>query len=329
MKDSLPWVELFRPNKLEDILSHDKTKNILKNYIKTGKLPHFLFYGPSGSGKTSMIKAFAREFYGKHYDLMVIEINASEARGIDVVRKKIQGFVLSTPCFFEDVSHLPKLVILDEADSMTSEAQAMLRHVIEKNTKSARFCLICNYKTKIIDAIQSRCTPMRFSPLDKINMKIKLDEISKLENINITDDGKDMLIKVSKGDMRGLLNLFQSVTMQDKLIDKHFLSECLGYPNDKQIDILCDYLKGDILSDNIKNVKDYITSHGLSLRNILDEISIKLFKRMNGCDNNQLNQINNVLSQLSDIEINMCNSPNIDIQISTMVSIYFIEFNNK
>jgi replication factor C subunit 3/5 len=322
----VPWIESTRPEKIEDILSHEKIKKILTNYVKTKKFPHLLFYGPPGTGKTSAAKALAKEFYGKYSDLMVLEINASEDRGIDVVRNKIHGFVLSTPNFYENMSGQFKMVILDEADSMTSEAQAMLRHVIEAYTPNARFCLICNFKNKIIDAIQSRCTISKFNPLRDSDMKDKVIEISKKHNINITSGGINMLLKIANGDMRRLLNSLQSTSMQDEKIDQEFLSDCLGYPSDKNMKYILETLKGKSLEKNISKLNQYIKSSGVSLRNILSELNDDIYNKVIKKKITSQSS-NNILKGLSDMEINLCMSPSVYLQIKTLASIYFIELN--
>merc|ERR1711976_623712 len=133
---------------------------------------------------------------------MVLDLNASDDRGINVVRQKIQDFASS-----RHNKNVPKLIILDECDSMTKDAQFALRRVIEKYTKNTRFCLICNYVSKIIPALQSRCTRFRFAPLDEIHVRMKLNQIIKQENISVTDKGVDALIRLGKGDMRRTLNM--------------------------------------------------------------------------------------------------------------------------
>lgn len=148
--------------------------------------PHLLFYGPPGTGKTSTIKAVAQQMYGKAYRSMTLELNASDSRGIDVVRDTIKTFAGTKSVFTYGV----KLVILDEADAMTSDAQAALRRVMEKYSKNTRFCMICNYVSKIIPALQSRCTRFRFAPLSEEQMQIQIKRVVTNEGLTLTEDGK-------------------------------------------------------------------------------------------------------------------------------------------
>lgn len=326
METKLPWAERFRPDNLDDIVSHDHIKDTFRNYISFKTFPHLLFYGPSGTGKTSTIKAFAKELYKDQYGLMVLEINASEERGIDVVRSKIRDFVITRANFFGDTMSLFKLVILDEADAMTNEAQAMLRRVIETHTDNARFCLICNYRSKIIEAIQSRCTMFKFPPLDNTSIIKRIESISDNQDINITKCGINMLVKISKGDMRKLLNIFQSLSMLDKSIDSDFVAICLGYPNKSNMEFIEKTLRGKNIANNIKELNKYITNNGFAIQNIITELTERIFDSV--LDGSiEINKVQHILDGLSNIEVNLCYSPDISIQLATLVSIYFISYN--
>ncbi|KAK8791861.1 hypothetical protein WA158_005238 [Blastocystis sp. Blastoise] len=150
----LPWVEKYRPTEFEEIVSHDDILSTINKLIENKKLPHLLFHGPPGTGKTTTILACARKMYGSNYKSMTLELNASDDRGIDVVRDQIKNFAGTQKLFSSGV----KLIILDEADNMTNVAQFALRRIIEKYSQNTRFCLICNYVSNIIPALQSRCT---------------------------------------------------------------------------------------------------------------------------------------------------------------------------
>lgn len=207
--ESLPWIEKYRPNTLDDLIAHTEIISTINRLVDANSLPHLLFYGPPGTGKTSTILACARRLYGNNLSSMVLELNASDDRGINVVRNQIKNFAGTRKLFSSGV----KLVILDEADALTRTAQFALRRVIEKYVKNTRFCLICNYANKIIPAIQSRCTRFRFAPLEKFQMSGRLKEIANAENVNITDDGMESILNLCEGDMRKMLNILQSCHM--------------------------------------------------------------------------------------------------------------------
>lgn len=152
----------------------------MEKFVQADQLPHLLFYGPPGTGKTSTIMALAHRLYGKNCKNHVLELNASDDRGIDVVRGQIKSFA-STRNVFSTQQDTFKLIVLDEADAMTQAAQSALRRVIEQYTRNVRFCIICNYVNKIIPAIQSRCTRFRFSPLDTAQIARRLDGVIEAE----------------------------------------------------------------------------------------------------------------------------------------------------
>ncbi len=187
----------------------------LRNTLTSGDLPHLLFYGPPGTGKTSTILAVARELFGP--ELMrsrVLELNASHERGIDVIRTKVKTFAQIAVSSNESVPGHPcppfKLIILDEADCMTRDAQSALRRTMENYTKVTRFCIICNYVSRIIDPITSRCAKFRFRPLHGPSMAARLRSIASSEGLSASDEAIDLLISVSEGDMRRSITLLQT-----------------------------------------------------------------------------------------------------------------------
>ncbi|KAM0676225.1 Subunit of heteropentameric Replication factor C (RF-C) [Gurleya vavrai] len=202
----IPLTEKYRPSNLQNVLGNVEVISSLENLVKNGNLPHMLFYGPPGTGKTTTIRALALGIYGKHYQSSVLELNASDDRGIDTVRDTIKNFA-STLSF----SNTRKLIILDEADSMSRDAQNAMRRIIEDFSRNVRFCLIANYASKIIPAIHSRCTKFRFSPVSNNFIKEKIIEVLNLENVEYTNDGVEALVSLSDGDMRKVMNDIEGV----------------------------------------------------------------------------------------------------------------------
>lgn len=207
------WVEKYRPTTLSNIVYSDNTINtILKKYVEMKNIPHLLLSGPSGVGKTSTIIAIAKELFpGDLYEKRVTILNASDERGIGIVRNKILPIASSyIPC----VPNVPyfKLIIFDEADAMTGDAQRALRRLIELYSLTTRFCFICNYKHKIIRAIESRCAHIEFPQLDIKSGLSKLVDIAKMENMKIKSSYLTIVMNESHGDLRKAISLLQNIS---------------------------------------------------------------------------------------------------------------------
>jgi len=274
-KSGLPWVEKYRPDNLQELIAHEDIINILNQLIDNNKLPHLLFYGPPGTGKTSTIIACAKKMYGENYAAMTLELNASDDRGIDVVRDQIKEFAGTKKLWSTGV----KLIILDEADMMTSEAQAALRRVIEKYTSNTRFCLICNYVNKIIPALQSRCTRFRFSPLKPSQIAARLDEIVAAENVDANEEGKQALMQLANGDMRRVLNLLQSAHMSHGHITEENVYLTAGAAVPAVIHSLLVALLNESFADSYATLQKAIEDFGYALVDIVTEITLLLAKR--------------------------------------------------
>ncbi|OJJ48583.1 hypothetical protein ASPZODRAFT_61741 [Penicilliopsis zonata CBS 506.65] len=215
-----PWVEKYRPKTLDDVAAQDHTTKVLQRTLQASNLPHMLFYGPPGTGKTSTILALAKSLFGPAlYRTRILELNASDERGIGIVRDKIKNFARtqlsqSTGMDAEYLAQYPcppfKIIILDEADSMTQDAQAALRRTMEQYSKITRFCLVCNYVTRIIEPLASRCSKFRFKALDNSAAGDRLEHIAKLENLRLGDGVVETLIRCSEGDLRRAITYLQS-----------------------------------------------------------------------------------------------------------------------
>lgn len=214
------WVEKFRPKNLNEVESQEDIIISLKNCIKTKNIPHLLFFGPSGCGKTSTILALSKEIFGpKYWSDRVIELNASDERGIKVVREKIKRYAMNSVSIDPDIPPW-KIIILDEADNMTSDSQFALRKIMEDYSKVTRFCIICNYHNKIIDPIVSRCSLYRFKPVPKENICLKLKDICDKENTLIDNKSIEMIESISRGDLRKAINFLQRCRNFKNLINK-------------------------------------------------------------------------------------------------------------
>ncbi|EGX95594.1 activator 1 subunit 3 [Cordyceps militaris CM01] len=228
-EDTLPWIEKYRPVSLDDVEGHQDILATINKFVDSNRLPHLLLYGPPGTGKTSTILALARRIYGAaQARQMVLELNASDDRGIDVVREQIKTFASTKQIFNMGGAAAAagrssamagyKLIILDEADAMTNTAQMALRRIMEKYTANTRFCIIANYAHKLSPALLSRCTRFRFSPLKEADIRQLVVKVVDEEGVRIGAEAVDALVKLSKGDMRRALNVLQACHASSKLL---------------------------------------------------------------------------------------------------------------
>jgi replication factor C subunit 3/5 len=314
MSSNIPWTEKYRPQSLDDIIDHDKKIVTLRALIADNQLPHLLFYGPPGSGKTSMILALARDMYGAEYRRYITEINGSSERGIDTIRGGVINFIQAR-------SDKVKLVILDEADALTGEAQGALKSVMEKYHKYSRFCLICNDVNKISPALQSRCVRMVFSTLKPMVIKEKVKEIVTQENIDMTDEGIDALVSLQR-DFRQLLNELQKMHYYNTTLaqtigsDEVYLS--MGKPSHSDVTNIINSLFKGSFSDGKQLIMDLYLSGKV---NIVDLISF-ILNRVTNLTKLTIRQKHFLIQTLSVIDSNIRTGCNPEIQITMLVSAF-------
>ncbi|KAF5182591.1 Replication factor c subunit [Thalictrum thalictroides] len=311
-----PWVEKFRPQSLADVAAHRDIIDTIDRLTSENKLPHLLLYGPPGTGKTSTVLAVARKIYGASYHNMILELNASDDRGIDVVRQQIQDFA-STQSFSFGVKSPVKLVLLDEADAMTKDAQFALRRVIEKYTKSTRFALICNHVNKIIPALQSRCTRFRFAPLDASHVTERLKHVIKAEGLNVDENGLTALVRLSNGDMRKALNILQSTHMASPHITEEAVYLCTGNPMPKDIEQISHWLLNESFMTSLRSISDIKMRKGLALVDIVREVTLFIFQiKMPSDVRVQL------INDLADIEYRLTFACNDKLQLGSLIGTF-------
>jgi replication factor C subunit 2/4 len=224
----MQWVEKYRPTNLSEITTQHNVVESLRKGIQTKNIPHLIFYGASGCGKTSTILALSRELFGKEYSNRIIELNASDERGINIVRDKIKMYAKQAVKLSDNIPPW-KIIILDEADTMTPDSQFALRRIIEEYSKITRFCIICNYHNKIIDPIISRCSLFCFKSISDEDIFNKLKEISVKENFNCSDTLIKKIIKISRGDLRKAINFLQKCyNAYDEKYNQEILEEIAG-----------------------------------------------------------------------------------------------------
>ena len=247
---------------------------------------------------------------------MVLELNASDDRGIDVVRDQIKTFASTQQLFSSGV----KLIILDEADQMTSAAQFALRRVIEKYTKNVRFCLICNYVSNIIPALQSRCTRFRFAPLLEHQIKSRLQQVARCEKVVCTESGINAILRLSHGDMRRVLNILQSTSMAHEVVDENNVYTCTGNPKPSDIKAILDALLNMSFAAAYAFVADKQRDAGIALCDILNDLS----KHVLVLANLPSKVRGHLLIQLADIEYNLTYATTESIQLSSLVSAFTV-----
>ncbi len=199
------WIEKYRPSNLSEVVGQNPVTSRLKNYVKERSMPHLLFAGPAGTGKTTSALALAQELFGKLWKHNLHELNASDERGIDVVRGKIKEFARTAPLGEDGF----KIIFLDEADALTGAAQAALRRTMEKYARTCRFVMSCNYSSKIIEPIQSRCAVFRFRPIKAEDVERYLKFVSVKEELKVDKEAYESLTYLAQGDLRRAINGLQ------------------------------------------------------------------------------------------------------------------------
>ncbi|RLM56604.1 replication factor C small subunit [Halobellus sp. Atlit-31R] len=261
------WIEKYRPQQLEEIYGQAEIVDRLRSYVATDDLPHLLFAGPAGVGKTTSATAIARAIYGDDWQTNFLELNASDERGIDVVRDRIKNFARSS---FGGYDY--RIIFLDEADSLTSDAQSALRRTMEQFSDNTRFILSCNYSSKIIDPIQSRCAVFRFSPLGDDAIRRQVVDIADAEGIEVTEDGLDALVYAASGDMRRAINSLQAAATTGDVVDEEavYLITSTARPEDIE-EMVQAAIDGDFATARAR-LETLLVDTGMAGGDIIDQL---------------------------------------------------------
>lgn len=266
--DILPWTEKYRPKMLDEVAGQKDTVESLKAFVKAKNMPNMLFAGPPGVGKTTCCLALARELYGDGISGNFLELNASDERGIEVVRGRIKDFARSL-----SLGHAPfKLIFLDEGDALTSDAQQALRRTMEANSSVTRFVISANYSSKIIEPIQSRCAVFRFMPLSEKDLKKALENAIKGEKLKVDEKAIDAIYYVSEGDMRRALNILQGCAVHSQHITEEIVHKTSSRATPKEVKEMIELaLSGKFLPAR-ENLDKLIITYGLSGEDILYQV---------------------------------------------------------
>jgi len=266
--DTAIWTEKYRPKEFEDFKGQEEIVKRVKAFVKQKNLPHLLFAGPAGTGKTTLSLIIAKKLFGDEWPQNLLELNASDERGIDIIRNKVKDFART-----KAIGDVPfKIIYLDESDALTREAQQALRRTMENYTRTCRFILAANYSSKIIEPIQSRCAVFRFKLLEKKDVLELIENISKEEKLKITDKAKDALFEVSEGDCRKLENILQSCAAVSKNITEDIIYEVASVAKPKEIREALNLAIKNKFMDARDKLLDVMLRYGLSGLDVIRQI---------------------------------------------------------
>ncbi len=304
------WIEKYRPKNLSDVVGQREIVERLKAYVKSRSMPHLLLAGRAGTGKTSCAIALVREFFGEDWRLNFQELNASDERGIDVVRTKIKDFARMAPIGSEF-----KVIFLDEADALTSDAQAALRRTMEMYTRTCRFILSCNYSSKIIEPIQSRTAVFSFRPLRPEDVKEYLTRIAAAEGLSIKEDGMEALVYVAQGDLRRATNSLQvAAAMGTDIDDEAIYRSTQTVRPDEVRELLNTALEGDFAKAR-KTLEKILIDYALAGEDLIKQIHRSVYDL-------QIKERDKVrlVDRIGEVEFRMVEGGNPRIQLESLLA---------
>jgi replication factor C small subunit len=268
------WIEKYRPRSLNEVVGQKEITDRLQSYVRSKNLPHLMFAGSPGTGKTTCALALAKELFGEGWKDNFVEMNASDERGIDVVRGKIKEFARTSPIGGAGF----KIIFLDEADALTNDAQSALRRTMERYSAICRFIISCNYSSKIIEPIQSRCAVFRFRQLKMEDVKKYLQQIAKVEKLEVAEDALDALVHVANGDMRRAVNSLQVAAALSEKITVDVVYQTTGTAHPEEVKKLLETaLKGDFLEAR-SQLDELMITYGLSGEDVIRQIHKQFFE---------------------------------------------------
>ncbi len=307
----MSWAEKYRPQLLDEVIGQESIVLRLKDFVKARNFPNMIFTGPAGVGKTTCAMAMARELYGNRISESFLELNASDSRGIDVVRGKVKEFARTISMDNGTV----KIVFLDEADALTPEAQHALRRTMERYSSGTRFIMSANYSSKIIDPIQSRCVVFRFKPLKEEEMKKYIHRIAEKEGFIVGEKAVEALLYVSDGDLRRLTNTMQSVAVSGNGITEEAIYDIAARARPKEIVAMLRYaISGDF--EKARNeLNTLILIHGMSGEDIL----LQCYREAMNLDVEDKKKLR-IISNIGECNFRIVEGANDKIQLEAMLA---------
>jgi len=268
------WAEKYRPKTLDEMVNQKEIVERLKSFVKSKNVPHCIFAGPPGTGKTTAALCLARDLYGDVYREHLMELNASDERGINVVRETVKTFARA-----RSIGEIPfKIMILDESDNMTADAQQALRRTMERYTETCRFILCANYSGKIIEPIQSRCAPFRFTFLPREEHDKYLKHIAEKENVKLLKDGLDAIFEVCSGDLRKAINTLQAAASLNKTVDAKVVYSIAGRAHPADVQKMIEIAMNGNFIEARKHLRDMIQKYGVAGSDIIRQIHTEIFR---------------------------------------------------
>jgi len=307
------WTEKYRPKTLNEIIGHEGIVNRLKGFVSRKNTPNLLFAGPAGVGKTTAILAFGNDLYGReNFRTNFLELNASDERGIDIVRERIKNFARTS-----SYGGVPfKMILLDEADALTNPAQTALRRTMERYAKTSRFTLIVNYSSKIIEPIQSRCALLRFAPLPNEAVQKKVYQICKTEELTIDDDGINTLLTETKGDLRKVINILQATASISKQVTPELVFSVLGKAHPTEVeDMINIAINGDFIEAR-KQLRTILIEHGLSGIDLLKQL-VSIIQTIDSLSEHQKLEL---MAYIGEIDFRLAEGATEEIQLSAFLA---------
>jgi len=272
--NSTIWTEKYRPKDFSEIKGQREVVKRVKAFVEQKNMPHLLFAGPAGTGKTSLALVIAKKLFRDNWRANFLELNASDERGIDVIRVKVKDFARTRA-----IGEVPfKIIYLDECDALTKEAQQALRRTMENYTQTCRFILSANYSSKIIDPIQSRCAMFRFKPLEKKDMFVIIEHIAKEESLKINEKAKEALVEVSEGDCRKLENILQSCAALGKHITEETVYSLASVAQPDELKKVLELALSGKFIESRNKLLDVMLDYGLSGQDIIKQVQKEIWK---------------------------------------------------
>lgn len=315
--EAVMWAEKYRPKTLEEVVNLKDVIESLKAFLKNpATMPHLLFAGMPGTGKTTVALCIAQQLLGPGWRNFTLELNASDERGINMVRERVKDFSRYSKGAFADIPYA--LIILDESDQMTPEAQTALRRIMETSSRTCRFILICNYSSKIIEPIQSRCAIFRFSALRGKDMVKHLKYIAEKEHLGLPDDAAETIVEFSEGDLRRAINILQTSAVYggERTIDERTVFRVVGLAHPKQVQVMLNKaLNGNFLEAR-NTLYDLMTTYGLSGTDIIHQMHRELY-RLSYLSPEEKAELASIIGEY---DFRLSEGANEDIQLSALLA---------